>query len=185
MSNRPACTAPAARPRASKRRAQPVGALTGAICYGPRVSDKPKPDTAEPKDAQAPAPDVMLVHGVSDDGKSLAVLRARNNTLEAGVVRAVAEGEPIQGEVVRLTPRPDCPVVCDVEVTVPRGALNARGGSDARQPTRAELATPLAPTGPAAGAPRRHGPAQVATPRYRDNWEAIWQKPGRGGKLPN
>jgi hypothetical protein len=160
---------------------KPAGAPTEAICYGLRVSDKPKPDTAEPTDAQAPASDVMLVHGVSDDGKSLAVLRARNNTLEAGVVRAVAEGEPIEGEVVRLKPRPDCPVVCDVEVTVPRGALNARGGSDTRQATRAELAKLSA--GP--GERTKQGPAQVATPRYRDNWEAIWQKPGRGDKLPN
>jgi hypothetical protein len=146
------------------------------------MDPKPKSDRSHPADAdraagtpEARAPsDVMLVHGVSEDGKALAVLRARNNTLEAGVVRALGEGEPIEGEVVKLKPRPECPVLCDVEVSVPRGALTAKGGSDARTPARAGGAEP-----------RRSGPAQVATARYRDNWDAIWQrKPGKD-ELPN
>lgn len=137
------------------------------------MNDKPKSDRGDTAEERAPS-DVVLVHGVSEDGKALAVLRARNNTLEAGVVRALGEGEPIDGEVVKLTPRPECPVVCDVEVSVPRGALTAAGGSDR---TAKSVAAPALRG--------RSGPAQVATARYRDNWDAIWQrKPAKDG-LPN
>jgi len=136
------------------------------------VNEKPKSGRAEASPALAEAPassDVVLVHGVSEDGKSLAVLRARNNTLEAGVVRPLVEGEPIAGEVVRLKPRAEFPVVCDVEVTVPRAALAPqRGEGSAGEPGQ-----------------RRHGPAQVATASYRDNWDAIWHKPGKGERQLN
>jgi hypothetical protein len=138
------------------------------------MDEKPKSDHATAPESRAPS-DVVLVHGVSDDGKSLAVLRARNNTLEAGVVRALGEGEPLDGEIVKLTPRPECPVVCDVEVTVPRGALTAKGGSDGRPAARAVQPDQ----------PRLSGPAQVATPRYRDNWDAIWQRKSAKDDLPN
>jgi hypothetical protein len=78
-------------------------------------------------------------------------------------VRSVKEGELGQGELVRLKPRADSPLVCDVEVQMPPNALNARGGSDTH-----------------------HGPAQVATRTYRDNWDAIWKKPaGKKTSLPN
>jgi hypothetical protein len=81
-------------------------------------------------------------------------------------VRAVKEGERPQGELVRLKPRPESPLVCDVEVELPAGTLNAAGGSD----------RPVA----------THGPAQVATASYRANWDAIWKKPKSGNKaLPN
>jgi hypothetical protein len=108
--------------------------------------------------------DVVLIQGISADGEALAVLRARENRLEAGIVRSVKEGEVGQGELVKLKPRPESPFVCDVEVQVPEGALNARGGSDTH-----------------------HGPAQVATRTYRDNWDAIWKKPASSKKssLPN
>jgi hypothetical protein len=138
------------------------------------MDEKPKSDHAAAPETRASS-DVVLVHGVSDDGKSLAVLRARNNTLEAGVVRALGEGEPLDGEILKLTPRPECPVVCDVEVTVPRGALTAKGGSDGRPDTRAMQHAE----------PRRTGPAQVATPRYRDNWDAIWQRKPTKADRPN
>lgn len=109
----------------------------------------------------------MLIHGISEDGQTLAVLRAREDRIEAGVVRAVKEGEPVQGELVKLTPRAESPLVCDVEVQVPAGAINARGGSDdATQHTD--------------GA--RGRPAQVATDSYRENWDAIWSKPRTGKK---
>jgi hypothetical protein len=138
------------------------------------MDEKPKSDQAAAPETRASS-DVVLVHGVSDDGKSLAVLRARNNTVEAGVVRALGEGEPLDGEIVKLTPRPECPVVCDVEVTVPRGALTAKGGNDGRSAARASQRDE----------PRRAGPAQVATPRYRDNWDAIWQRKPAKDDLPN
>lgn len=107
--------------------------------------------------------DAILIHGVSQDGETMAVLRAREDRVEAGVLRAVKEGEPVgSGEVLKLTPRPEFPLLCDVEVQVPAGAINATGGSDgaARESTRGR-------------------PAQVATDTYRENWDAIWRKPSK------
>lgn len=101
----------------------------------------------------------------------MAVLRAREDRVEAGVVRAVKEGEPPQGELVKLTPRPEFPLLCDVKVEVPEGTINAAGSAD-----RAPARTP------------HNGPAQVATDTYRANWDAIWSKQPKAGKktsLPN
>jgi hypothetical protein len=109
--------------------------------------------------------DAIVIHGVSEDGESMAVLRARDDRLEAGVLRTVKPGKPVEGELLKLTPRPEFPLICDVEVEVPAGTINATGGSD-----RAE------------GLNAREGrgrPAQVATESYRENWDAIWRKPGK------
>ena len=64
------------------------------------------------------------------------------------------EGTPITGEVVTLTPRAESPLLCDVKT---------------------ELAAPQ-PTADVTSAPR-HGPAQVATDQYRENWDRIWARP--------
>jgi hypothetical protein len=159
----------------------PLGLELGwASCYGGWVSPKlkPKADKASlpsrtPSSSasgsrtsdSAPPTDAVLIQGISEDGSTLAVLRAREDRIEAGLVRAVKEGEPVQGELIKLTPRPDSPLVCDVEVQVPAGAINARGGSDeaSTQGTRGR-------------------PAQVATDTYRENWDAIWSKPSAGKK---
>ncbi len=94
-----------------------------------------------------PADDVVLLHGPTDDGEGMRVLRAREGRIEAGVVRPLEEGKPIsQGEVVKLTPRPGAPAVCDVEVQYAPPALPARGK-----------------------------PVQVATKAYRDSWDRIFE----------
>jgi hypothetical protein len=133
--------------------------------YGRGVSQKsgrdPDSDDAAPA---APKPsDTLLIHGVSDDG-ALAVLRAREDRVEAGVVRPLKEGQAVLGELVRLKPRPEFPLVCDVEVTLPSQVPPA--------------ATPTAKLS-------HGGPAQVATPKYRENWDAIWSKPKAGGNELN
>jgi hypothetical protein len=109
--------------------------------------------------------DAILIHGVSEDGQSMAVLRARPDRLEAGVLRTVKPGQPIEGELLKLTPRPEFPLVCDVEVELAAGTINAAGGSD-RPPSGVEREG-------------RGRPAQVATESYRENWDAIWRKPGK------
>ena len=115
--------------------------------------------------AESKATDTLLIHGVSDDGQALAVLRAREDRLEAGVVRPLKQGETVMGELVRLKPRPEFPLVCDVEV---------------------ELPSPVQKRAASASDRLSHGgPAQVATPRYRENWDAIWAKPKRGGSELN
>jgi hypothetical protein len=127
---------------------------------GDKLKPKAKPDAVEIKRR-----DAILIHGVSEDGESMAVLRAREDRLEAGVLRTVKPGKPVEGELLKLTPRPEFPLVCDVEVQLPAGTINAAGGSDQVD-----------------GASMRDGrgrPAQVATESYRENWDAIWRKPGK------
>lgn len=105
------------------------------------------------KDAETTgSEDVVLVHGVTPDGRGLSVLRQRNDTLETGAIRPLEHGKPIQGEVVRLEPRKEFPLLCDVKV---------------------ELSAPTVEQPPAH--PSRSGPAQVASDRYRRNWDAIWK----------
>ena len=108
---------------------------------------------------------MALIHGVTPEG-DLHVLRKREDRLEVGALRALREGVPITGEVVKLTPRKDFPLLCDVE-------------------TQLSLPAPAAPPSEdAAPAPAlqrtRKGPAQVATDQYRNNWDAIWNRPKKG-----
>ena len=72
-------------------------------------SSKNAPASHEPSD-------VVLVYGRSDDGRRYGVLRQRGAEVEAGTMRPLDEGKPIHGEVVRLRPREESPVLFDVEV---------------------------------------------------------------------
>lgn len=63
-----------------------------------------------------PEGDVVLVYGRSEDGNGYDVLRQRGEALEAGRMRPLDQGKPIHGEVVRLTPREESPMLFDVEV---------------------------------------------------------------------
>ncbi len=93
--------------------------------------------------------DAVLIHGATPDGAH-EVLRLRNGRVEVGMLRRMEEGRPIHGEVVRLEPREEFPLLCDVEVVLPR--------ADATAPPSV-----------------RSGPPQVATERYRANWDAIFR----------
>lgn len=127
----------------------------------------PKPPTpsteapAAPDVAAASPSDVALVHHVTPDG-TVHVIRRRGDQLEAGALQPLREGAPIQGEVLSLRPRENCPLLCDVDVLY----------------TPPAVAKPAVQ--PAARPVRRKGPAQVATDEYRDNWDSIWsrKKPG-------
>jgi hypothetical protein len=88
------------------------------------------------------------------------VLRYRDRQLEAGAVRPLEHGKPLQGELVRLKPRREMPLICDVDV---------------------ELASPCPSDTGDAAVPKK-GPAQVATDQYRENWDRIWRHPQN---LPN
>jgi len=105
--------------------------------------------------------DVVLVHGKTADGEGACVLRARPGRIEAGEVRPLREGRPLAagGDVVRLTAREGAPNVYDVDVhyTVPKdtAAVDTAGG-----------------------------PAQVATPAYRDSWDRTFGA-GRARQLAN
>ena len=104
---------------------------------------------------KSPAKDVVLPLAPTDDGKGVHVLRAREDRVEAGEIRPVAEGQSVRGELVRLTPRADAPALCDVEVL-----------HDPRAHAREAEGT--------AGVPRLTRPAQVATDTYRAHWTRIF-----------
>ena len=59
--------------------------------------------------------DVLLV-GPPTEGGGFAVLRERADRLEVGEVRALREGVPITGELVKLRRRPEHERLFDVEV---------------------------------------------------------------------
>lgn len=127
----------------------------------PRLHDissrMPNQNDGGGKPDEAPR-DVALIHGVSEDG-DLRILRQREDRLELGAVRPLREGVPITGELIRLTPRKEFPLLCDVtsELTVPSPAPVARAADTA--PSRAVA---------------HKGPPRVTSDRYRENWDAIW-----------
>jgi hypothetical protein len=96
------------------------------------------------------------------DGAGVHVLRARNERLEAGELRALAEGKPVVGEVVTLEPRKDDPRICDVR--------------DSWRPPAGTIVKSSSP-------PSKKGPAQVASDAYREHWDEIFGKTGGGGAL--
>lgn len=105
--------------------------------------------------------DLVLVHAPAPDGKGVSVLRAREERLEAGILRPLEEGKPIHGEVVKLTPRADLPLLFDAETQVSTGETKPEPNSEPR---------------------RGSGPAQVSTATYRKGWDAIF---GRSVSRPN
>jgi hypothetical protein len=94
---------------------------------------------------------------MTEDGQGVEVIRKRGDRLETGTVRKLEAGKPIHGEVVRLRPRPQSPLVCDVEVEFE---------GTAREDTQREESAPALGVS--------SGPAQVATESYRKNWDAVY-----------
>lgn len=78
------------------------------------------------------ADDVALVLGASEDAEKLAVLRKRGESVEAAVLQKAHDGQPVHGDLVRLTSREE-PLLYDVETLheAPRGAGPAKVASRA------------------------------------------------------
>jgi hypothetical protein len=120
-----------------------------------------------PRDADGTGgADVALIHGLTESG-DLKILRQREGKVELGQVRPLREGVPISGEVVRLTPRKEFPLLCDVSTEL------------SVQPLAAKQDVLEAPS------VAHKGPAQVATDRYRENWDLIWNRRSSGGERAN
>ena len=115
--------------------------------------------------------DLVLLHSPTPDGAGMNVLRARGEGLEVGTVRPLEQGRAIHGEVVKLTQRPEMPLLYDVETEV---AAPAPAAAPSKGVKAAEPAAPRASLS---------GPAQVASESYRRNWDAIWKRPAK--RLPN
>jgi hypothetical protein len=118
------------------------------------------------KDGEVPKKptDLVLVHSPTDDGAGVNVLRARRDGLEVGTMRPLEEGRPIHGEVVKLTPRPETPLLFEAETEF---------APEAPKATPKDNAAPPPDRGTSAG------PAQVASDSYRKNWDAIWKRPAK------
>ena len=114
--------------------------------------------------------DVALIHGRTPNGERLRVIRKHREHIELALVKPLEQGVPITGEVVSLKPRPEFPLLCDVKVEL-------------EAPPAADVATRRREV-PAGGRPAHGGPAQVATDRYRENWDKIWKRK-REPELPS
>jgi hypothetical protein len=137
--------------------------------------EKPAPE-AEASVRIGPESDVALLGGPTKDGRGLAVLRAKNGQLQAGVVRPLEPGKPIVGEVVSLKPRKSLPILCDVEthLAAPQPSASEASNEDSGR-ARPE---PQAREG-------RSGPPQVASEAYRQNWDVIYSRSKKDPKLLN
>jgi len=115
--------------------------------------------------------DLLLVKGPTDDGAGVHVVRARPERLELGTMRPLQDGRPIDGEVVRVNPHPECPFLYEVETefsTQPSDAAGAATADGAKAPSEKPSAELRAP-----------GPPKVASAAYRRNWDAIWNRQSR------
>jgi hypothetical protein len=113
--------------------------------------------------------DLLLVKGPTDDGAGVHVVRARPERLELGTMRPLQEGRPIDGEVVRVNPHPECPYLYEVETEF--SAQRSEAATNAEEPK--------APAAQASAPPRGAGPPKVASEAYRRNWDAIWNRQSR------
>jgi hypothetical protein len=107
---------------------------------------------AEPTSPEPAAEDILLPHARTEDGAGFHVLRKRGETLEAGVVRAMREGQPLHGELVKLAPREGTPLF-DVEVLHDARSATTRPQSLGRPP-------------------------RVSSAKFRSGWDRIWGEPG-------
>lgn len=143
-----------------------------------KSSEKKRPSSSDGAGNNQPGPekrdlDVAIVCGVSDDGQGVDVIRRRGERLEAGTVRRLEQGKPIHGEVVRLRPREQFPMICDVEVEMPAPGRSSSGQSSSEPSS----------SGQSPGAATTGRPAQVATETYRKNWDAIYGRSKKPGLL--
>jgi hypothetical protein len=100
-------------------------------------------------DAPPPNDDVLFVHSANEEGNGLRVIRKRTDRIELGELRNVEEGKPITGDLVKLHKRAESDRLFNVETVLAR-----------------DEHTPKLAAG--------HGPAQIATNRYRKNWDDIF-----------
>ena len=113
---------------------------------GAHDGDKDRTETAPPtEEAKA---DRLFVYSRTER-ETYRVLRSRDDRIEMGELANLREGQPIQGEVVKLNPIDGRENLYDVEVLL---------------------------DGPEGGRRSSGRPAQVANAAYRRNWEAIFRK---------
>ncbi len=116
--------------------------------------------------------DRLFIHSASESGESAQVVRLRGDQLELGEVRPLREGQPLHGEMVKLSPVAEQPRLFDVEVLAdPRALVKSEANSQLPSKAPADSATEVT---------ARKGPAKVASDAYRAGWEAIFGGAGSG-----
>lgn len=110
--------------------------------------------------------DVVLLHSPTENGDGVRVIRKREDTIELGELRPMREGQPIHGEVVRLTQREEHSLLFDCEVMVPRPAPKEKPPQQAERKAPPQLS--------------HKGPARVTSDAYRGGWDAIFGKKSPG-----
>jgi hypothetical protein len=109
--------------------------------------------------------DVVLLHARTDDNEGYRALRARDGQLEVAEIRPAKEGQPLAGELVKLKPRPDFPLLCDVEVLFRQEGDEPPGSEEAEEGE--------------GGTTGHEGPARVSSRSYRKNWDEVFRSRSR------
>lgn len=120
-------------------------------------------DDAPDKDSKSGADhDVVLLHSRTEDGEGMRAIRSRPEKLELAEIRPLKKGKPLaSGEIIRLQPREESPLIFDVKVQ-----YDGRPAQDMCH----------------------SGPPRYSSARYCENWEAVFGKRKRGagaGGKPN
>lgn len=136
---------------------------------------------SESGDGERDDGDVVLLHSPTESGDGIRVVRKRQDTIELGELRPMREGQPIHGDVVRLTPREESALLFDCEVVVPSPSRQ-----DPQENKPSAAAAPAALPEKAAPAAVAHkGPPRVTTDAYRGGWDAIFGKRTDKNRAPN
>jgi hypothetical protein len=107
---------------------------------------KPQPRKVAEDEQPLEERDLVFVRGPTERGDGYSVIRSRTGNVEVGELRALRSGQPIQGEVVSLTPISGHDQLFEVDVLV--------------EPPKEQRG--------------RVGPARVTSNAYRQNWDAIF-----------
>lgn len=137
---------------------KPASPLATGANGGPADASGMTP-AASASSAPAASNDVVLLGPPTADGAGVHVIRAREEGIETGELRALQEGRPITGEIVTLKPRKENPRICDV----------------------ADSYSPSSGSRGAQGAGHK-GPARVASKAYREGWDEIFGSSSTSGK---
>lgn len=126
--------------------------------------------------------DVVLLHSPNESGDGIRVVRKKKDTIELGELRPMKEGQPIHGEVVKLTQRTEHDLLYNCEVLVP--SPTRPESKPAAAPSASHQEKPETPEPPRALSHK--GPPRVSTDAYRGGWEAIFgNKRGDKNNAPN
>lgn len=99
------------------RRTEPPNGPPPASSSAAALSPAPATPAPASTAGAAAKQDVVLLGPPTADGAGVHVIRAREERIETGELRALQEGKPIAGEVLTLRPREENPRVCDVTGT--------------------------------------------------------------------